>query len=822
MLLLWMFPLLLMSQSVRPYTPVKMVDTDTFEYTYLTYNLTTIVTIPNHSSYHAIIDLGGGLKKLVYSPDPGFVGRDTILIEYYPKLNGSQEYLGFSFLVGPSVVNAVTDYTVTDFNTAISIPVLGNDFTSSGNLSIGDIFIQRYGTASIVNGEISFTPSNDFSGIAQIGYTACNDDDICDQGLVNVLVLPENGFATNDTFEIQITKNSTIDLMVQLDGYDQVDDDPDHGDVEDYVHDVIRYIPDNNYFGSDMFTVSGVKNGVTYTRTFDITVIDQLVDRRFAMNDEFHTHLNTSFTFNVLDNDVGAYTVIYPQYIQVSHGTLVYLGNGNFTYTPPVNFKGTAKFSYYTGSPAYNIIVETGHVDIIVDDFKPKQPTYFFHTLADKPLVIRYTPPTDPWTFTMEADPLHGGAVIYDGEQTITLENQDITGYNMIVYTPDAGFYGDIDEFEVEYCVNGNCQSVKFQIDVLENLNPSEDQCIETCVWPGDANNDGIVNIRDLLSIGYAMGTYGPERVNGNTEWQPQFGDDWEDPYTDASLDLKHLDTNGDGIVSAQDTAAVADSYLNTHKITTIKSHQLNTDIDLRFLVRDTALYSGDTLIILDILFGLSSKPAYDAYGLSFEIDFADIINLEDKDPRVVYYENSWLSHQKPTLEMFRRIGPTTIHSGYTKVDGEKAVGYGPIGFVIVDDFEGVRMPTLRNSVKSSYNIVVRNITLMNSQGEFSYYPDQTIRIENRDVNTVDQVGTTSVAIISPNPTASDAFIALKDNRIMENVQVFNLTGGLVHDSGRISTSNWALNTTDFSNGMYIVRITTVDAIITEKLEVVR
>lgn len=821
MLLLWMFPLLLISQSVRPYTPVKMVDTDTFEYTYLTYNLTSIVTIPNHSSYHAIIDLGGGMKKLVYSPEQGFVGRDTILVEYYPKLNGSQEYLGFSFLVGPSVVNAVTDYIVTDFNTAVTIPVLGNDFTSSGSLSIGDIFIQRYGTAAIVNDEIQFTPSNDFSGIAQIGYTSCNDDDICDQGIVNVFVLPENGLSLDDTFEIQITKNASIDLMVQLDGYDQVDVSPAHGSVEDHVHDVIRYIPDNNYFGSDLFTVSGDKNGETYTRTFDITIIDQLVDRRFAMNDVFHTHLNTSFTFNVLDNDVGAYTVIYPQYIQVSHGTLVYLGNGDFTYTPPVNFKGTAKFSYYTGSPAYNIIVETGHVDIIVDDFKPKQPTYSFHTLAEKPLVIHYTPPAEPWSFTMKADPLHGGAVIYDGEQTITLENQDITGYNMIVYTPDAGFYGDIDEFEVEYCVNGNCQSVKFQIDVLENLNPAEDQCIETCVWPGDANNDGIVNIRDLLSIGYAMGTYGPERVNGNSDWQPQFGDDWEDPYTDALLDLKHLDTNGDGIVSAQDTAAIAESYLNTHKITTIKSHQLNTDIDLRFLVRDTSQYSGDTLIILDILLGLSNKPAYDAYGLSFEIDFADIINLEDKDPRVVYYENSWLSHQKPTLEMFKRLGPTTIHSGYTKVDGEKAVGYGPIGFVIVDDFEGVRLPALRNSGKSSYNIVVRNITLMNSNGEFSYYPDQTITIENRD-NLANDNSEASLAVISPNPTASDASIYLRDNQIMETVQVFNLTGSLVYDSGRISTSSWALNTTSLSNGMYILRIKTEDAIFTEKLEVVR
>jgi hypothetical protein len=109
----------------------------------------------------------------------------------------------------------------------------------------------------------------------------------------------------------------------------------------------------------------------------------------------------------------------------------------------------------------------------------------------------------------------------------------------------------------------------------------------------------------------------------------------------------------------------------------------------------------------------------------------------------------------------------------------------------------------------------------MNSNGEFSYYPDQTITIENRD-NLANDNSEASLAVISPNPTASDATIYLRDNQIMEAVQVFNLTGSLVYDSGRISTSSWALNTASLSNGMYILRIKTEDAIFTEKLEVVR
>ena len=93
--------------------------------------------------------------------------------------------------------------------------------------------------------------------------------------------------------------------------------------------------------------------------------------------------------------------------------------------------------------------------------------------------------------------------------QTLNLEAQNITGYNLVVYTPDQGFSGDIDEFELNYCANGVCKEVKFQINVLPNPAPNELQCLDDCVWAGDANNDGIVNVRDLLPMGVSMGKLG-------------------------------------------------------------------------------------------------------------------------------------------------------------------------------------------------------------------------------------------------------------------------------------------------------------------------
>lgn len=820
---LLLIPLAGWSQSVRPFPPVRVLQTDTFEYVYTTFNLTTIVRQPAHSDYFAIVDLGGGQKKLVYSPENNFVGRDTILVEYFPVLNGSQEYLGFSFLVMPSIVTANTDYVVTDHDTPVTVDALANDETTSGSLSLSALVIERYGSASMVNDQVLFTPEPGFSGNAQIGYNTCNDDGICATGVIHIYVKPLDPPALNDTIEIQLPKNSPKEIMLMMDGYDNVEVNPIHGTLDGLTDDVILYTPNNNFVGQDVFQVSRQQGNETLTRTFVLQVFNTLKDKRHAMNDVVYTHTNVPVTFNVLTNDVGAYTVIYSNQIQVSSGTLVYQGNGQFLYTPNQNFRGIARFTYSLGSPAYGIIVERADVEIHVNDFNPRLPTYSLQTLAEKPLVIRYGPPVEPWEFNITEQPLHGSAEVFAGDQTINLESQNISGYNLLVYTPDPGFSDDVDEFEVEYCANGQCRTVKFLINVLPNPDPSDLQCLQACVWPGDANNDGVVNVRDLLAIGYGLGTNGPDRENGNVDWSPQFADNWEDPWTAASLDLKYLDTDGDGLITALDTAAISQSYQNTHKVTTTMDHQLTTDVDLRFLLRDPATYNNqDTLIILDILYGLQNKPAYDAYGFTFEIDFADVVDVDGKNVRVTYYNDSWFSRQIPTLSMFKRLNNTIIHSGYTKTDGKGGVGYGPVGFVIVDDIEGAKPPRLRASGARFFEIVVRNITVMNHRGEYFFLPDQVIKVNLPGEEPVLEDESANALMVFPNPATDQASLYRTDGAPIERVEIFTAAGSPVFQSLNISSPRFEIPTAQLANGLYFVRAQTAKGAVTTKLEVMR
>ncbi|MCS7170379.1 MAG: hypothetical protein NZ949_07120, partial [Candidatus Kapabacteria bacterium] len=76
-------------------------------------------------------------------------------------------------------------------------------------------------------------------------------------------------------------------------------------------------------------------------------------------------------------------------------------------------------------------------------------------------------------------------------------------------------------------------------------------------VWPGDANNDGNVDGRDVAVVGlYAhRKAIGYRRTPASTEWRPQKALAWVDP------EATHADCDGNGVVSVRDVAVVLQNY---------------------------------------------------------------------------------------------------------------------------------------------------------------------------------------------------------------------------------------------------------------------
>ncbi len=90
-------------------------------------------------------------------------------------------------------------------------------------------------------------------------------------------------------------------------------------------------------------------------------------------------------------------------------------------------------------------------------------------------------------------------------------------------------------------------------------------------VYPGDCNNDGVVNEIDVLPIGVFFGMQGPARPTSTTNWEGKPAELWDDPRA------TYADANGDGTIDELDVLAIGPNWGSTHQYS---SPTLSVDYD--------------------------------------------------------------------------------------------------------------------------------------------------------------------------------------------------------------------------------------------------
>ncbi len=81
---------------------------------------------------------------------------------------------------------------------------------------------------------------------------------------------------------------------------------------------------------------------------------------------------------------------------------------------------------------------------------------------------------------------------------------------------------------------------------------------LTTTVYSGDANNDAVCDIRDILPIGQFYGATGPARVGGSTTWSAQTATVW------SVAAATYADCDGNGTVEGNDITGIINNYGRT------------------------------------------------------------------------------------------------------------------------------------------------------------------------------------------------------------------------------------------------------------------
>ena len=748
--------------------------------------------------------------KIIYNANKGTTGKDTLTIEYR---NPQKTFKKVVINVLPSKVTAEDDFICIPLGSSAAIPIELNDYSNRGVLNITDISVENNGSVTIQNNAAIFTPKTGFEGLANFNYVVCDDVGTCDKATVYVCVGDPNSYS-NSEIDLITIKNKPIQIITPLHDYNLTQS-PTNGILDINTSNGILYFePNGGYTGIDQFVYTHNVTGFTKTINVDVLNIDE--PNQFVLDDVEYTFVSEPILINILEND---YLGVALHNVTITNNpingvlTAVPGLKGVYTYQPNPGFKGIEEFTYSASSVPNNGNTETGKVNIIVNDFNPAQAVFDLQTPQNTPLVLDYNIAPSNYSFIVTNNGNKGTAVFYPGLINTTINGQNIVGTNLVIYTPNSGATG-IDEFEMQYCVgiSTNCPTVKVKVDI-QSISNSNICFGADCVWAGDANRDGVVDLRDILPTGWCIGDVGVSRANATINpWVGQECSNWGTAFPHTDIDLKHLDSNGDSLINVADTTAISEHYQKNHSLSP-EPINFPANIPLFLGSPDTIYVTGPGDIVrVPIILGDPNLPAENMYGLTFSIDFDPSI-IDAPASSISFDAESWANYTSPVLSMVKKPFTGRIDAAYTRTNGVTTDGYGKVGavdFVIIEDLEFQRLPEKSFArISGSY---------YNGAGVYTELPESLVAISFQQ-----ETGKEASAelLVFPNPTSDYLnYRIVGAQEPYDKVEVYDLTGKSILQ-GTHDQFNGQINTSQYTSGVYVMRVSTSIGVVTKKFKVI-
>ncbi|MGR5136700.1 tandem-95 repeat protein [Vibrio jasicida] len=258
--------------------------------------------------------------------------------------------------VTPVAPVAEDDNIQTDEDIPVTIDVLANDTDQdSENLSIESATVpDEQGTVEIVDGELIFTPAEDFNGDATVTYVV-TDGEMTDEASVTISVNPVND-APVAVDDIATTDEDTPVTIDVLPNDTDLDNDtltivsasvPIEQGIVEIVDGKLVFTPAENFNGEATITYVVSDGELTDEATVSVTV-NPVNDAPIANDDSATTDEDTPVTIDVLPNDTdvdGDTLTIVNASVPAEQGT-VEIVDGKLVFTPAENFNGEATISY--------------------------------------------------------------------------------------------------------------------------------------------------------------------------------------------------------------------------------------------------------------------------------------------------------------------------------------------------------------------------------------------------------------------------------------------------------------------------------------------
>lgn len=331
--------------------------------------------------------------------------------------------------------------------------------------------------------------------------------------------------------------------------------------------------------------------------------------------------------------------------------------------------------------------------------------------------------------------------------------------------------------------------------------------CRGNCVYPGDANIDGVVNNWDYLYPATSYGVSGAPRTNQLNLFVPTQANDWTTSLAN-NLNTKYLDCDGNGVINGQDMNVITNNYGSKRTCTTAQPPNLP---NVQFYMVD---YLGNRIDTADFFNTSAIKrsltlrcdiPNNDFYGIAFTVELDDSVFTGStiaslKTPKLNYgtYKSLVKSYQ------------SSYGLGYYKWE------------VVMTPTDGINTGSNGNLMKlyfdvntSNYaygtqpaHIRFKNVRIIKNDGTIlSNYgmQNQTVHLRRGFVATDEQRSTLQKSSVYPNPASDNLTIDLGD-ATEANLRLYDIAGKLITQKN-ITISQSTLDVSPLSAGIYLIEL---------------
>ncbi len=309
---------------------------------------------------------------------------------------------------------------------------------------------------------------------------------------------------------------------------------------------------------------------------------------------------------------------------------------------------------------------------------------------------------------------------------------------------------------------------------------PSADICTDDCVYPGDADKDGKVTLKDYLNTALGQQSSGPER-EGPFSFLPLPAEDWDESTMD-NVNYKHLDGNGDGTIDFIDFTIHFRNY-GMMAPWYEPVDDISSGLEFTIMPESTEITVEENFFDLDVLFDPIDVDSL--YGLTFTIEYDTSI-----------FQSALFNNASPLFE----IDSTVL---FERLSSNERFEYMITGFDLrnraVSEMEVLSTALLvRNDLELPAGVDTATFTLRDVKAVMA---DGTIlEMGGNKVEVLVTDGTVSTSEpdanpiqIIPNPSNGQVYIDAPEKYMGERYSVYRADGALL-ERGVLSSTRTRLD----------------------------